>query len=119
VLGNSPKNSKYDLKKWLDQIYLWLKSEGRTEYAHSDLPEWLKNKSYHHSVTKMGMLEYTGKIKMQGTVHQKIWKLKLRYVRAWQIEKVHELAKLGKTPAAISKHVSLSINTIRKEVQQV
>lgn len=110
------KYCKYDIKNWLNQIYNWMKDQGKTEYALHDLPEYLQHSGYHLSAARCELIEATGKTINWNRKPQKVWKLKMRYVSDWQREKAKELLAAGKTPTAVARSVAMSANTIRKEL---
>lgn len=112
------KNSKYDIKQWLDQIYYYLKKTGKTEYIHAELPEHLQNRSFHLSAARMEMIQDTGKIVKKETLHQKVWKLKLRHTRAWQVDRAKELYAMGKSIRHIAHSISMSVPCVKREVNQ-
>lgn len=113
------KNSKYEIKQWLNQIYHWMKQKGKTEYTHYELPKHLQNHSFHLSAARMELIHDTGGISLKGTKYQKIWRLNLRYIEAWQREKARELLNAGKSVKAVAKQVSMSANTIKRELCEV
>lgn len=115
-MASNPKNSKYEIKQWLNKIYLWMKNTGRTEYTHNDLPEHLQNPSYHLSAARSCMIQDTGKVIIRKTTYHKVWKLKMRFVDEWKKDEARRLYNMGKSPQTISRIVYMSPNTIRRDI---
>lgn len=112
------KNSKHDIKQWLNEIYYYLKGVGKTEYIHAELPEHLQNRSFHLSAARMEMIQDTGRVVINKTVYQKVWKLKLRHTRAWQVDRAKELYAMGKSIRHIAHSTSMSVPCVKREVNQ-